>query len=127
MKVQTASGAIDLRDLQGPTELTTASGAIHLTNIRGGLRAASASGDISGTGVARVDEVRSLSGSINLAGDFADDAQILSVSGDVTLRFTPAASVRIDAASLSGDVDADGLPLNTRQSGRTACQGPWGR
>jgi hypothetical protein len=82
-----------------------------------------ASGDIDGTGVARVREARSLSGGINLAGDFAGDAQIVSVSGDVTLRFTPPASLRIDADSLNGVVNANGLALNPRQTGAHSLAG----
>jgi hypothetical protein len=116
VRVETASGSIDLRDLRGSAVVTTASAGIRLTNVAGDLRVASASGGIYGTGLARVSDARSMSGGIDLTGDFATDAQIVNVSGGVTLRLTPVASVRLDALSLSGNVSSD-LPLSAQQTG----------
>jgi len=86
-----------------------------MDDVTGDLRAGSASGRIEGTGVSRISAAHSTSGGIDRRGDFASAAQIASVSGAVALTFTPAASVHIDAASLSGDVHATGLQL-TNQS-----------
>ena len=64
-----------------------------------------------------------MSGGIDLMGDFAADAQIVTVSGGVTLRLTPPASLRIDALSLSGDVSAGDLALSAQQTGSHSLSG----
>ena len=106
--------------------VTTGSGGVRLTNLAGDLRVTSVSGGIAGTGLAPVSDVRSASGAINLTGDFATDAQIVTVSGGVTLRLTPPASLRIDALSLSGDVSAGDLALSAQQTGSHRLSGNLG-
>jgi len=73
-----------------------------------------------------VSDARSTSGGINLTGDFATDAQIVTVSGGVTLRLTPLASLRIDALSLSGDVSASDRALSAQQTGSRSLSGNMG-
>jgi len=111
VRVETASGSVDARNLEGSTVISTASGGVRMANIRGDLQVTSISGGIAGAGIDRVSNAYSTSGAVNLTGDFATDAQIGTVSGSIMLRFTPAASVRIDATSLSGDVSAADLGL----------------
>ena len=87
-----------------------------MSDITGDLRVSSASGSISGSGVNSVTDAHSMSGGVDLNGDFATPAQIASTSGSVTLRFTPAASVYVDARSVSGDASAAGLGLTGETS-----------
>jgi hypothetical protein len=115
VQIASTSGGVDIRDLSGATSLSTTSGAIRMSNVTGELRVGTTSGGTYGTALSRVVSARSSSGGINLNGDFTSGAQIASTSGGVTLGFTPAASIHIDAASLSGDVRATGLEL-TNQS-----------
>jgi DUF4097 and DUF4098 domain-containing protein YvlB len=82
-----------------------------MSNISGELRVSSTSGGIHGAGVERVSDAHSTSGAIDLTGEFTTNAQIATTSGSVMLRFGPAASVHVDATSLSGDVVASGLGL----------------
>lgn len=110
VRAEAASGQVNLRDLQGPVIAATTSGAVRLANIGGDLRIATVSGGIQGSGLDRVADAHSTSGGIDLQGEFASDALVASTSGGVTLRFAPDASVRIDASSLSGDIDVSGLP-----------------
>jgi hypothetical protein len=123
VRIETASGAIDARDLQGSTVISTASGGIRMVNVGGDLQVSSISGSIDGRGLDRVSAAHSTSGAINLNGDFATDAQIDTVSGSIVLRFTPAASVHIDATSLSGDVNAADLGLTSQRTGSHALSG----
>ncbi|HLZ32071.1 MAG TPA: DUF4097 family beta strand repeat-containing protein [Chloroflexota bacterium] len=117
VRIATASGSVDARDLQGSTVISTASGGIRMGNISGDLQVTSVSGGIAGAGVDRVSDAHSTSGAINLTGDFATNAQVGTVSGAVTLRLTPAASVHIDATSVSGDVNAADLGLTSQLTG----------
>ena len=64
-----------------------------------------------GSDVARLREARSFSGSIDLAGTFASDATVVTTSGEVTLRFGPGASVRIDAWTESGNIRTSGAGI----------------
>ena len=123
VRIETASGSVDLRDTQGPAVVTSISGGIRMTNVVGDLRVASTSGGIYGAGLARVSDARSMSGGINLTGDFATDAQIVTVSGGVSLRLTPAASLHVDAASVSGDINANDVALIARQAGPHSLSG----
>ncbi|HEY1296826.1 MAG TPA: DUF4097 family beta strand repeat-containing protein [Chloroflexota bacterium] len=115
VQIASASGGVDIHDLSGATSLSTTSGAIRMDNVAGELRVGTTSGGTSGTALSRLVSARSSSGDISLNGDFTSGAQIASTSGGVTLGFAPAASIHIDAASLSGDVRATGLEL-TNQS-----------
>src|SRR5204863_1610018 len=92
----------------------------------GDVRVSSASGGIFGTEVDRVSDAHSMSGGIDVSGDFAGSAQIGSVSGSVMLRFTPAAAVHIDATSLSGDVSSAGLGLTGQATGPHSLSGNLG-
>jgi DUF4097 and DUF4098 domain-containing protein YvlB len=87
------------------------------------LQATSTSGGIVGAWVDRVSNAYSTSGAINLSGDFATSAQIGTTGGSVTLRFTPAASVHIEASSVSGDVNAVDLDLTSRLRAPRALSG----
>ena len=126
VRIETASGAVDARNLHGSTIISTASGGIRMANISGDLQVTSVSGGIAGAGVNRVSNAYSTSGAINLTGDFATNAEIGSTSGSIMLRFTPAASVRIDATSLSGDVSAADLGLTGQVTGPHALSGSIG-
>jgi Toastrack DUF4097 len=117
VRVESASGSVEVRDVQGPTVVSTSSGGVRLSNVTGDLQITTVSGGVNGMGVTHITGVRSTSGGINLLGDFTSTAQITTVSGGVILRMTPDSSVRIDAASTSGSVDVDDLPLTNRLAG----------
>jgi hypothetical protein len=123
VRIETASGAVEARNLHGSTVISTASGGVRMANISGDVQVTSISGSIAGAGVDRVSNAYSTSGAINLTGDFATNAQIGTVSGAIMLRFTPSASVHIDATSLSGDVNAADLGLTSQLTGPHALSG----
>jgi DUF4097 and DUF4098 domain-containing protein YvlB len=122
-ELHSASGSIDVNGLQGPVQIETASGAIHMSNLAGDVRARSTSGAIDGASISRLVDAHSMSGAIDVSGNFGTDAQVGSVSGEVTLRFTPAASVRIEASSLSGDISTAGFGFAGQVSGGHALSG----
>jgi putative adhesin/cell wall-active antibiotic response 4TMS protein YvqF len=124
--IRSASGSIAINGLDGPVHIETASGGIRMSNLGGDVRVSSASGGIFGTEVDRVSDAHSMSGGIDLTGDFASSAQIASVSGSVMLRFAPTAAVHIDATSLSGNVSAAGLALTGQATGPHSLSGNLG-
>jgi Toastrack DUF4097/LiaI-LiaF-like transmembrane region len=125
-RIVSASGAVDARDLQGATSIETASGAIRMSNVTGELRVSSASGAIRGSAIHQVAQAHSTSGAIDLGGDFASPAQIDSTSGSVSLAFAPSASVHIEASSVSGDVRASGIELTGQSTGPHSLSGNLG-
>ena len=109
--VGSASGDITANGVNGAAALHTISGAILATDLGGDATLTTTSGEIRASNVDRVREARSVSGAIDLAGAFAADSTVGTTSGGVSVRFEPGASVRIDATTLSGDINARGPGL----------------
>jgi DUF4097 and DUF4098 domain-containing protein YvlB len=91
--------------------------------MRGRAEVHSVSGEIRVTGRGLSGEFQSVSGSINVVGDLARDAdlELTTHSGSVTLALAPGASVDLQANTFSGDISTDyrGARL-TRESRREA-------
>jgi putative adhesin len=124
--IRSASGDIDVRGIDGALSAVSTSGAIRASDVAGDVQLRSTSGAISATGVDRLTRAQSTSGRINLNGAFAEAAQISSMSGEITVRFAPSASVRVDASSVSGDVTGD-LGLTRRTTGSHSLAGVLGQ
>jgi len=119
IQVDTGSGDISLRDLSGAVTARTSSGSQRLTGIRGELRASSSSGSVRGSGIERLRDVTTSSGGVDLAISGAD-GRIETSSGDVTLRFAPGSSLRVDVTTNSGDIRTRDVTLqNLRQERRS--------
>jgi hypothetical protein len=106
--VGSTSGDLSVSGLSGPVTARTTSGDITLTDLDGPVTVETASGSVHGTGVTRIVQARSFSGTLDLAGTFTGDATVVTTSGDVTLRFEPGTSARIDASTISGMVRSSG-------------------
>jgi hypothetical protein len=125
--VEQSSGDLEVDGLTGDQRYRTASGDVRLGNVSGRISVESASGDVdivavgaadvtlrtmSGDVELRAGILRSLqatttSGDLKLAGRLAGPGpfSIVSVSGDALLA--PAGDVRIEMATLSGDLHSD--------------------
>lgn len=112
LRVQTASGDIELRDVESDeVSITSASGDIELDRGRTGTaEVRSASGDV------RLDEletdpslaVETASGDVDLTRCIARDTRVKTASGDVDLRLEPLpCGYDIAANSVSGSIDFD--------------------
>ena len=97
--IRSASGAVTVSGLRGPVHISSASGAVDARDLQGST------------------SIDTASGAIRLSNFAGAPAQITSISGAISVGFTPAASVHIDASSTSGDVRASGLDLTQQTTG----------
>ncbi|HUX88259.1 MAG TPA: DUF4097 family beta strand repeat-containing protein, partial [Chloroflexota bacterium] len=111
VQVNASSGNVYLGQLSGPVSVQASSGDLVLEEVTGDLQARTSSGSIGGTGLTHMRAVSSSSGSVSLSGTFTDVASIQTSSGDVTVRFSPNSSVRVNATTSSGNLQARGLDL----------------
>ena len=105
--VQNVSGDVVLADLQGPLHLRTVSGDVRVTSFVGQCECNSVSGDLGFAGARlRQADLHTVSGDISFDGDLdaAPGHRFRSVSGNVSLALT-GPSFRIDYKTLSGDLD----------------------
>lgn len=103
LQVENSNAALEVRDLEGTTELDTASGPVRLVGIRGELRADTGAGGLRLEGFSgRRLEVDSGSGEVQLLDVDAETVAVDSGSGSLTLdlaRLRPGGRYRVDGGA----------------------------
>lgn len=126
LRVNTTSGDLNVDDIRGTVIATSVSGAITLSGDLREAQISTTSGDVEIEGVSGPISVTTISGSVDVAdadaarlnlettsgdvrfaGVVSDDGRISTISGDVDVRLDADADVRIDARTLSGDLEVD--------------------
>jgi DUF4097 and DUF4098 domain-containing protein YvlB len=107
VEVSTMSGNIDLEGGEGKVELESISGDVVVKNSKGKLNLASVSGDITANALASSFDAESVSGDIRAKVGSAESVELESVSGDIEIIFTMANKGRLDADTVSGDIDIE--------------------
>lgn len=125
LDLKSASGDVEVREVDGRTVISTASGDVELGRCGGVLEANTVSGDVrighaesearlntvSGDiDVRRVDggsELNSVSGDQRLVATGGGAISTQSVSGDVEIGIVPGVDVWLDVRSMSGDTTSD--------------------
>jgi DUF4097 and DUF4098 domain-containing protein YvlB len=120
--VRTVSGSLVLDGVHGTVGARTLSGQIDVRDQRGSLTGETVSGSLTVQAV-ELDEldVKTVSGA--LAVDVASPARriaLKSVSGELTVRIPAGSGFRFDAASVSGNVVADGRRIASGPPGHRA-------
>ncbi len=123
---ESASGSLEIADLNGNVQSQTSSGSITLRNLGGDVRAQASSGSIRGTSLLHVRDVQTSSGSINLQGIFNDTAQVRSSSGSVQITFAQGSAANLDVRTGSGGINQHGLSLGNQRSDRRSLSGTLG-
>ncbi|WP_129631362.1 DUF4097 family beta strand repeat-containing protein [Candidatus Oscillochloris fontis] len=122
--LQTVSGQLTLVDVAGDLQLRTTSGDLQLRDAGPGLKIETISGDVrieGGSGALRVESISgdldlrdlrealldldTTSGDIEVVGVFS--GQIHTTSGDVDLRFSPSANLKLSVTTMSGAIEYD--------------------
>lgn len=118
LDIKSVSGNLDLANLRGQVKAETQSGEAFLSQIMGDIFVKSTSGKI---------ELSSVSGSIktdNTAGDTkatidntssADVLTFESINGKIDLRFKFAVNAELDANTVSGSIDLEGMDLEVKK------------
>ena len=126
-QIATASGNIELRNINGDVRVNTASGNLIVESVSGNLRASTASGNV---------RVRNVSGEINTSSASGDvDAEIAqltsgsrltfsSASGDVHVKLPSGTDADVALSTASGSVRTS-FPIEVRRSEHGS--GEWAR
>lgn len=107
--VDTAAGAIDVRDIHGELSLSTAAGAITLAGVSGSLSVSSAAGNITGSDLRspRV-EARLQAGTANLRFAAAPEhVTVEATAGSVTIEVPPGDAYQVRITTTVGAQQVD--------------------
>jgi DUF4097 and DUF4098 domain-containing protein YvlB len=109
-EARSVSGDVDITAVSAPGRAKSVSGAVRLKGVSGALEAGSVSGDVSVTGgtVSSV-ELETTSGGIVLDANLAGDARVeaRSISGEVELRLPAGLAAEFEVTTFSGDIKND--------------------
>jgi hypothetical protein len=107
LRVDTASGDVRARDVDGATELRTASGDVVLRRAGGPLTANLVSGDLAVDEAAAGLDVTTVSGDVQVRAAGGGGLRVQSVSGDVEVAIKPGLRLYVDASSVSGTMTSE--------------------
>lgn len=105
VRVSTMSGDIDLVGGEGKVDLESISGDINVKDAKGRLNLASVSGDMLVNALASLFDAQTVSGNIAANVGSSDKVELESVSGDIDLRLSLADDGRLDANTVSGNIN----------------------
>ncbi|GAB4432496.1 MAG: DUF4097 family beta strand repeat-containing protein [Chloroflexi bacterium OHK40] len=146
LAVNTTSGDVELRDHTGPLVVESVSGDVRASGALERPRVETVSGDVELSGVRGATELHSISGdlgvreaadasltaestsgAISFEGWLASGASnhINNISGDVDVRLERPADLRLEASTISGDLQSN-LPLNAAERERRRLSGTLG-
>lgn len=106
LHVESASGDVIVREVEGDATLKTTSGDVLAHAIGGSLTAALVSGDVQVESLAGDLRVSTVSGDVEVR-ELGGAATVNGVSGDVDLAVVAGRRLWLDVRSASGDVDSD--------------------
>lgn len=102
------SGEVSVSGALRQAQISTTSGDVTLEGVRGPISVTTISGNISiADAEAAQLNLETTSGDVRFAGTIDNDGRVSTISGDVELRLGDTANIRIDARTLSGDLDVD--------------------
>ena len=102
-----ASGRVEIGEANGTITVKSASGAIDLGRAGGDLHANTVSGKIQiGTAEASA-SVRSTSGGVRIERLAVGKAEVVTVSGEISVKIAPRTGVYLDLSSISGRVTSE--------------------
>jgi DUF4097 and DUF4098 domain-containing protein YvlB len=106
-KLNSASGDVVLAEADGDVTVKTASGDVQVRRAGGDLSAESASGDIRAGQVGGSAQIRTASGDAQIASIRTGQAEVNTVSGDISVAVPPGVGVYLDLFAMTGDVRSD--------------------
>jgi DUF4097 and DUF4098 domain-containing protein YvlB len=117
VKIHSASGDVQIGSVGGRTEVNTASGDVQIGSAAGGGTIRSASGDVQLAEAAKQVKLQTASGDMVIGSIAEGSVDVKSASGDVRVGISQGSRLHVDARSLSGDttseVELGGVELAT--------------
>ncbi len=138
-RVEVVSSKVKVTDIDALVDIKSVSGAIELAKIKGGITANTQSGDItlsqasgdititSSSGKIELNEVNGANiktnntqgdtrAIINSTATSADALTFESVSGDIDVKFKSEINAELDAGTVSGTIDVQGLGIQVKRA-----------
>jgi DUF4097 and DUF4098 domain-containing protein YvlB len=106
-KVRSASGDVQLGAVGGRAEVNTASGDVQVASAAGGGTIRSASGDVQISEAANRVSLNTASGDMQIGSIAEGSVDVKSASGDVRIGIKQGSRLFVDARSLSGDTTSE--------------------
>ena len=106
-KVRSASGDVQLGDVGGRADVNTASGDVQVGSAAGGGTIRSASGDVQIGEAAQRVSMNTASGDMQIGSIAEGSVDVKSASGDVRIGIKQGSRLYVDARSLSGDTTSE--------------------
>lgn len=103
----TSSGDIRVREAAGDTRVQTSSGDAYLERVGGDLSVKTSSGDLRVREAAQSASVSTSSGDVRIGSIGGGQAEVSSVSGDISLAVPPGIDVYQDLSAISGRVSSE--------------------
>ncbi|MCD6578053.1 DUF4097 family beta strand repeat protein, partial [bacterium] len=111
--IKTVTGDINIKDNFGNIYISTSSGDIEILDSIGVLDTKTVTGDIKANGRLTIKGIQTSSGDMTLKNvNFINEANLKSVSGDMTLFIGNDKDLLIDFKSVSGDLNTGKMSLN---------------
>ena len=128
--IKTASGAMELAKLVGAIRIETESGDILITQSSGDIGITASKSRVDLQGVNGTVEVNNTAGDTRAVFDsstLSDSLSFESVSGNIDVRFRSELNAELDANTISGTMDVQGLGVDVKKSpGFSQAAGPVG-
>jgi DUF4097 and DUF4098 domain-containing protein YvlB len=106
-RLTSASGDVRFGAAGGDVSVKTASGDVQVDRADGDLTAESASGDVHAGEIGGSARVRTASGDARIGSVRAGEADVNTVSGDISVAVPAGVGVYLDLSSMTGDVRSD--------------------
>lgn len=121
VEIKTVSGAVDLTKIKGAVTANTQSGDITLSQASGDINITSASGkielnDVSGSTIKTNNVQGNTRAIIGSGATSADALSFESVSGDIDIKFKSEINAELDAGTISGTIDVQGLGVAVKKA-----------
>jgi DUF4097 and DUF4098 domain-containing protein YvlB len=116
--IKSVSGNLDLSNLRGQVKAETQSGELFLSQVMGDTFAKSTSGKIELSGVSGSIKTDNTAGETKATIDNASSADLLSfesINGKIDLRFKSAINAELEASTVSGSIDLEGVQIEVRK------------
>ena len=115
-RLTSASGDVRFGAAGGDVSVKTASGDVQVDRADGDLTAESASGDVHAGEIGGSARVRTASGDARIGSVRAGEADVNTVSGDISVAVPAGVGVYLDLSSMTGDVRSDLAPAEVSNS-----------
>jgi DUF4097 and DUF4098 domain-containing protein YvlB len=130
IQIHSISGDLELSKIRGKVEAQTESGEIFLANAVGPVTAKSLSGKIDLADVSGMIQTDNKSGDTRVSIDSTSSSDMLSfesINGSIELQFKSEINAELDAHTVSGDIEANGLGVDIKEMpGNTTARGRLG-